>query len=79
MRRAGHPGGGAKLATLPRCPARALWMEQSPGAHCCSWSFPTGGRSTASPPGKAFLVQSGAIRVPLGQQHKEEAGEEGPC
>lgn len=46
--------GRTQLAILPAAQPECGGMEQSLSAHCCPRFSPTGGRSTASPPGKAF-------------------------
>lgn len=56
-------GVGTQLTMLPSVQPESGGIEQSLSTHYCSCSFPTGGRSTASPPGKSFLsIQSVSIR-----------------
>lgn len=49
------PGGGGDIARhSPAARPECGGMEQSLSTHCCPRFFPTGGRSTVSPPGKDF-------------------------
>lgn len=56
-------GVGAQLTMLPSVQPESGGMEQSLSSHYCPCSFPTGGRSTANPPGKAVLsIHSVSVR-----------------